>query len=168
MRHLLLLTALVGGVALAADPPSASTYKPDKHAAEAYAKADAAGATQAKNPELNDPAAIAAGKQLFQSKCVTCHGTDGKGDGPAAMALDPHPANFTDHARWATTSIGVHHWIVMNGIRGSTMAPLGLTDDEAWQVLAYIQHTFEPTTVPSNPTVAKGGATSSGPVTSAP
>jgi mono/diheme cytochrome c family protein len=32
---------------------------------------------------------------------VTCHGAEGKGDGPAAAALNPKPRNFTDVAGWS-------------------------------------------------------------------
>lgn len=36
------------------------------------------------------------GKNLYTSYCAGCHGEDGKGDGPAAMALPVRPANHTD------------------------------------------------------------------------
>lgn len=38
-----------------------------------------------------------AGKAIYDSKgaCATCHGAAGAGDGPAAVALDPKPTNFT-------------------------------------------------------------------------
>jgi caa(3)-type oxidase subunit IV len=36
----------------------------------------------------------------FGTVCATCHGAGGQGDGPAGMALDPKPANFTDPAFW--------------------------------------------------------------------
>jgi len=108
MRTFILLTTLLGSVALAADPP-ANSYKPDKFAAKAYAAAEAAGATQTTNLDASDPTALAAGKKIFTTTCVSCHGAAGKGDGPAAMALEPRPANFTDHARWSAQPIGVLH-----------------------------------------------------------
>jgi mono/diheme cytochrome c family protein len=37
-------------------------------------------------------------KMAFTMFCATCHGTDGKGDGPAAATLDTRPRNFTDCA----------------------------------------------------------------------
>jgi mono/diheme cytochrome c family protein len=37
----------------------------------------------------------AAGKQKFDMLCASCHGTDGKGDGPAGAALNPPPRDFT-------------------------------------------------------------------------
>jgi mono/diheme cytochrome c family protein len=37
----------------------------------------------------------ASGKEMYASYCATCHGTDGKGDGPAASALKVPPADLT-------------------------------------------------------------------------
>lgn len=31
---------------------------------------------------------------MFQMYCVTCHGAEGKGDGPAAAGLNPKPASL--------------------------------------------------------------------------
>lgn len=41
-------------------------------------------------------------KEMFKARCATCHGEDGKGDGPAAAALNPKPRNYTDVA-WQDT-----------------------------------------------------------------
>jgi cytochrome c551/c552 len=34
--------------------------------------------------------------EIFKTRCVTCHGESGKGDGPASVALNPKPRNYTD------------------------------------------------------------------------
>jgi len=34
-------------------------------------------------------------KQLYDTSCASCHGTDGRGHGPAADALTPRPRDFT-------------------------------------------------------------------------
>jgi mono/diheme cytochrome c family protein len=37
-------------------------------------------------------------KTIFTTRCATCHGTDGKGKGPASITLNPKPRNYTDVA----------------------------------------------------------------------
>lgn len=44
---------------------------------------------------------VAAGKEIFMQICTPCHGQEGKGDGPAAVTLDPKPRNLTDPAYMA-------------------------------------------------------------------
>ena len=39
--------------------------------------------------------AATSGKQMFNGYCAPCHGTDGKGDGPAAKALRTPPTDLT-------------------------------------------------------------------------
>ena len=51
-----------------------------------------------------------AGKILYMQHCVTCHGVDGKGDGPAAARLSATPADLTEIAArrdgiWPTLEI---------------------------------------------------------------
>ena len=40
------------------------------------------------------PQARSEAKDIFESRCVACHGTDGRGDGPAASNLNPKPRDF--------------------------------------------------------------------------
>jgi mono/diheme cytochrome c family protein len=41
-------------------------------------------------------------KEVFKTRCVMCHGESGKGDGPASVALNPKPRNYTDK-EWQKT-----------------------------------------------------------------
>lgn len=43
-------------------------------------------------------------KQIFDTRCVTCHGVAGAGDGPGSAALEPKPRNFGDAAWQASIS----------------------------------------------------------------
>ncbi len=118
-------------------PAPTGPYTATELAAAAYEKAKAAGADARPNPKAGDPAAIAAGKEQYL-KCATCHGATGAGDGIAGAALPQKPAQFNWKERWEATPIGTKQWIVMNGIASTAMAPLGLTEDQSWEVLAYI------------------------------
>ena len=41
------------------------------------------------------PTSPTSGKEMYTSYCAVCHGTDGKGGGPAASALKTPPADLT-------------------------------------------------------------------------
>lgn len=45
------------------------------------------------------PTASVDGKDLYRQYCAACHGVDGKGDGPAAVALKKAPSDLTHIAR---------------------------------------------------------------------
>ena len=60
-------------------------------------------------PAAAVPAAVAASAQaeaekIFSERCVTCHGANGAGDGPASAGLVPKPRNFQDPAWQASVS----------------------------------------------------------------
>jgi mono/diheme cytochrome c family protein len=44
----------------------------------------------------NDP------QDVFKTRCVMCHGETGHGDGPASVALNPKPRNYSDK-EWQKT-----------------------------------------------------------------
>lgn len=50
-------------------------------------------------PKAPEDPAIAAARQLFNTRCMSCHGSKGKGDGPAAAAMNPKPRNYTSR-KW--------------------------------------------------------------------
>jgi mono/diheme cytochrome c family protein len=58
------------------------------------------------------------GKALFAANCATCHGSNGKGDGPAAAALLPRPSNLAEH-RYPADRLSDVLW---NGSVGTAMS----------------------------------------------
>lgn len=56
------------------------------------------GACGGEDKPAGDPKAVAEAQQVWDAKCSTCHGPQGRGDGAAGAALEPKPRNFTDRA----------------------------------------------------------------------
>ena len=53
-------------------------------------------AENAKNPYASNPSATEVGKNIYKFKCYSCHGTNGRGDGPKSAELDKTPQDFTN------------------------------------------------------------------------
>jgi mono/diheme cytochrome c family protein len=53
---------------------------------------------------VSTPEAIAAGRALFKTNCVSCHGDNGQGDGPSGLLLNPRPRNFQSLNGWTNGS----------------------------------------------------------------
>ena len=64
------------------------------------------------------------GRAVFEQHCVVCHGSDGKGDGPAAATLPVKPADLTDFRRTAEDDIEMIEAIVHHGGSYAGMSPV--------------------------------------------
>jgi len=85
----------------------------------------------------------AKGKNTYAANCMACHGTAGDGNGPAAMALDPKPVDFTNPAFWKDRKDEDVKASVKAGRPGTTMAPFPqLSDEQLSDLVAYLR-TFE-------------------------
>ena len=79
---------------------------------EQSAKSTAPPAAAAPAKEASPPAAGAGGAaaarakadQIFATRCFTCHGKEGAGDGPASDELSPPPRNLRDAAWQASVT----------------------------------------------------------------
>jgi mono/diheme cytochrome c family protein len=106
----------------------------------------------ARSTRWDDAAAIARGQQLFQTYCMVCHGTDGKGTGPGATGLPHVPADLTHHFHRAPGDGDAYlFWRVSEGGQvepfrsmRSTMPAFKtvLSEDQRWDVLAYVHAQF--------------------------
>jgi mono/diheme cytochrome c family protein len=92
-------------------------------------------------PITNAPAN--SGKEMFKSYCAVCHGTDAKGNGPAASALKTPPADLTLLAQKSGGKYPSAH--VAAVIRGqATLASHGSQDMPVWGPLfSNISHGHE-------------------------
>lgn len=79
------------------------------------------------------------GATVYSSNCASCHGVTGKGDGPAALRLDPKPIAFTDAKRAQQRSVFALYQIVGQGIPGTAMPAFDrLSDADRWAVATYL------------------------------
>lgn len=56
----------------------------------------AAASAETPSPPVDLEAAREEARTIFSTRCFTCHGPEGAGDGPGAAALMPKPRNFQD------------------------------------------------------------------------
>lgn len=82
----------------------------------------------------------ASGQAVFVTNCATCHGEDGRGNGPAAVGLEPPPADLSD-ATWTTGdgSLEAIRNTIENGSPGTAMIAWKGTLTEA-QIDAVARH----------------------------
>jgi len=97
--------------------------------------APSAAAPQAAKPEIKHvPAGYSdptSGKDMYNQYCASCHGLDGKGDGPAAPALKIRATNLTTLAVKNGGTFPAAH--VAAVIQGDSMTPAhGSKDMPVW------------------------------------
>jgi mono/diheme cytochrome c family protein len=81
------------------------------------------------------------GKDLYNDKCHICHGKDGKGNGPGAVAFNPRPANFTDPKFWQGDVDKKISDTIKNG--HAPMPAFELPPDQSKAIIYYMSHTFK-------------------------
>ncbi len=82
---------------------------------------------------------LARGQALYAENCVTCHGAQGRGDGPAGEDLDPTPSDFTDVARIEQRSVyGLYNTITL-GVAGTGMAAYKeMKEEDRWALALFV------------------------------
>jgi mono/diheme cytochrome c family protein len=90
-----------------------------------------------KNPLPANAATVAQGKKVADVNCVSCHGAKGKGDGAAAAALNPKPADWTSKKVQAESD-GEIFWKLSTG-RGAMPSWKFLPENDRWALVGYIR-----------------------------
>lgn len=98
---------------------------------------------RSRNPLAGTQENLRAGKALFERNCASCHGATGHGDGPAAKALFPAPADLTVVMRRPIASDAYLDWTISEGgvpIQ-SAMPPFKstLSQDQIWTLVLYLR-----------------------------
>jgi cytochrome c oxidase cbb3-type subunit III len=86
--------------------------------------------SDSKNPAIGNPQAIAAGTKLFMGSCAGCHGPDGGGG-----ARGP---NLVRRSLWHPLSDDAIFQVIRKGVPGTDMPPTKLTDEQTWDLVAFI------------------------------
>lgn len=89
-----------------------------------------AGRAQDKPVRVESPS-VASGKETYMQFCASCHGIDGRGNGPAASALKTPPADLTMLAK---THDGKFPYEYVTGVIrfGKPISAHGSSDMPVW------------------------------------
>ena len=85
------------------------------------------------------PPDFARGQVLYTQNCLSCHGANGDGKGPAALGLVPPPIAFIDQDRARERSVFALYQVIEQGIPGTSMASFSvLPSEERWDLALYV------------------------------
>lgn len=82
------------------------------------------------HPSIGNPEAITAGTKLFMGSCAGCHGPDGGGG-----ARGP---NLVRRSLWHPLSDEAIFQVIRKGVPGTDMPPTKLSDEQTWNLVAFI------------------------------
>jgi mono/diheme cytochrome c family protein len=87
------------------------------------------------------PQLVEKGKAFYNSNCSSCHGDQGKGDGPAGQMMNPKPRNFTSSEGWINgRKISDIYKTLHEGIIKSGMPSYNhINPEELFAVIQYIR-----------------------------
>jgi mono/diheme cytochrome c family protein len=90
-----------------------------------------------RNPLPADAKTVQLGEKLAKANCLPCHGPTFTGNGPAAAALNPKPADWTS-SRVQEQTDGELFWKISNG-RGAMPPWKQLGEKERWALIRFIR-----------------------------
>lgn len=91
-----------------------------------------------KNPFADNVKAIAEGKKIYENACWTCHGINGKGDGPAAKTINPKPADHTSE-KVLKQSDGALFWKITKGNGLMAGYEKIYSKQQRWKIVSYLR-----------------------------
>lgn len=91
-------------------------------------------------PNINSAAAANAGAGIYRQNCAVCHGLNGLGNGPNALAMAKKPANFS-RPFYKSYSDMTWYYRVAEGVPGTRMPrwKLKLEPQQMWYLVAYLK-----------------------------
>ncbi|MCF6348139.1 MAG: cytochrome c [Flavobacteriaceae bacterium] len=98
------------------------------------------GAKELKNPikASKRTESVKRGAKIFKTRCMICHGAQGKGDGIGGKALTPKPQNLTLKMVKSQTD-GEIFWKITNGRNDMIKWRPILSEEQRWDVVNYVR-----------------------------
>jgi mono/diheme cytochrome c family protein len=91
------------------------------------------------NPVPSNANTIALGQKLYTANCFTCHGSEGKGDGPGGAALEKKPADLGACIKANNETDGSLFWKIAEGRSPMVSWRGSLSETQRWELVNYIK-----------------------------
>lgn len=120
-------------------PPVEGTLSRDAHPFP-YGKTEAErkrAGVELKNPFTPNPENLQRGQKIYETFCVVCHGTSGKGDGPMIPKF-PNPPSFLSKGSLALKDGEMFHTITLGRKKMASYASQVSWEDR-WRVILYLR-----------------------------
>lgn len=108
-------------------------------------------------PWVSSPELVSHGKELFTQQCVTCHGAEGKGNGPAAAAMNPPPRNFTAADGWKNGHKPSRIYGTLTKGLNSMPSFASLSEEDRWALAQYVVTFHSPADVDTDADIKAAG-----------
>lgn len=91
-------------------------------------------------PWISSEELIAHGNKVYQTNCAVCHGSSGRGDGPAGRALNPPPMNFvTGQWHQGGDRVSIYQTLI-DGVPGTSMVSFKhLPKVDRWAMVHFVR-----------------------------
>jgi len=90
------------------------------------------------NPIPRSDKSVTDGQRLYEQECFTCHGEQGKGDGPSSDVLEEEVRDLTE-PEVSNQTDGALFFKITAGRKPMPSYRKLLTDDERWEVIHYLR-----------------------------
>jgi mono/diheme cytochrome c family protein len=91
------------------------------------------------NPTQGSTESAARGEQIWVQNCLSCHGPEGVGDGPASALLAKRPKDLTMVASPPIFPDGILAFRIANGKNTMPAWQDILTQDQIWDLVSFIR-----------------------------
>ena len=91
------------------------------------------------NPISSTPEVMEQALDLYQKNCFPCHGSSGRGDGPATQFVKTRPADLTNREEQDRLTDGEIFWRVSEGKDPMPPFKKKLSEEERWKLVLHVR-----------------------------